>query len=380
MPGRNVHMTLEKWFFLVLSLFVLSLFWTIMEPFAFVLITALITAIVISPLERSLNRFLGHKHISAAIMTVGVLMLVFVPLILLVTVMIGQAKDILAQPFADQGWIEGTRTVLHSLLFFLPEQIQTYFINYDLGALQSKAAQWTFNNLGSVFASTTEGILNTFLYFLSLYYLLVDRDLLVNKLVSLSPLRDSLDLDLIRRLIVTVRSVVFGVLLIGILQGILAAIGMTIFGVPGALIWGAITIIASLVPFVGTALVLIPAILYLFFTGSQTAALGLLIWSVVCVGLADNFVGPFLMKGTTNMNALLILLSILGGLQTFGPIGIIVGPTILAGFLALIELYTSGVFHKDHIRELKKPNKKDKQIPPWVGMTQGKENKKEQSS
>ena len=89
---------------------------------------------------------------------------------------------------------------------------------------------------------------------------------------------------------------------------------------------------------------LVPAVLYLFFTGAQGAALGLLIWSFIAVGLADNFVGPFLIKGTTNMNAFLILLSILGGLQTFGPIGIIVGPTILAGFMALIELYRSGLF------------------------------------
>ncbi len=354
-------MTLEKWFFLVLSLFVASLFWTIMQPFAFVLITALITAIVVSPLERHLNRFLLHKHLSAGIMTAGIFMLVFIPLILLVTVMIGQARDLLSQPFANQGWVEGTHTVLDPLLFFLPENIQAFVLNYDLGQLQNNIAQWIFQNLGSVFASTTEGILNTFLYFLSLYYLLVDRDLLVKKLISLSPLRDSLDLDLIHRLITTVRSVVFGVLLIGILQGVLAGIGMTIFGVPGALIWGSVTVIASLVPFVGTALVLTPAIIYLFFTGSQTAALGLLIWSVVCVGLADNFVGPFLMKGTTNMNALLILLSILGGLQTFGPIGIIVGPTILAGFLALMELYSSGVFHKDHIREIKKPTPRTKQ-------------------
>lgn len=357
-------MTLEKWFFLFLAVATVSLFWIIMKPFALILLTALITAIVISPLERHLNAFLKHRHISAAIMTTGVFMLVFIPLILLLTVMIGQARELLSEPFTNQGWMEGSRTVLEPMLFFLPETFQHYLLSYDLVNLQNTVANWTFQNLGSVFASTTEMLLNTFLYFLALYYLLIDRDLLVKELTELSPLRDSLDLTLVHRIITTVRSVVFGVLLIALLQGVLAGIGMTIFGIPGALIWGALTIVASLVPFVGTSLVLIPAILFLFFTGSVNASIGLLIWSVVCVGLADNFIGPFLIKGTTNMNALLILLSILGGLQVFGPIGVIVGPTILSGFLAMIEFYRAGIFQEmpSSTKQIKtKPKRKREQ-------------------
>ena len=88
---------------------------------------------------------------------------------------------------------------------------------------------------------------------------------------------------------------------------------MTIFGVPGALIWGG-AILAALVPLVGTAVVLIPAILFLF-SGSTGAALGLLIWSVVFVSMADNLIGPYLIGGSTHMHAFLILLSVLGGLS-----------------------------------------------------------------
>ena len=92
-----------------------------------------------------------------------------------------------------------------------------------------------------------------------------------------------------------------------------------------------------------TAVVLVPAILFLFFTGSSGAALGLLIWSIVFVSMADNIIGPYLISGSTHMHAFLVLLSVLGGLAAFGAVGAIAGPTILAALIALIELYKSGI-------------------------------------
>ncbi len=129
---------------------------------------------------------------------------------------------------------------------------------------------------------------------------------------------------------------------------------MTIFGVPGSLLWGAVTIIAALVPFVGSSLVLVPAAIYLFISGSTSAAIGLLIWSAVVVGLADNILGPYLIKGTTHMHAFLVLISIFGGIQLFGAVGIIAGPTILAALLAMLELYQSGTIMVPEKRAVKR--------------------------
>lgn len=116
-----------------------------------------------------------------------------------------------------------------------------------------------------------------------------------------------------------------------------------IFGVPGSLIWGALAGVAGLVPLLGTSIVLIPAILYLFFTGSTMSAIGLLIWSVAFVSTIDNIIGPFLIGGRAHLNSFLVLISVLGGLAAFGSVGAIAGPTILAALLGLIELYKSGI-------------------------------------
>ncbi len=345
---QHPHQTpsLERWFFLAVAGFVVYLFWSIIQPYALVLMTAAITVVVLSPLERRLNSLLKHAHVSAAIMALGVIALVFVPMIVLLFVMANQARDLITQSLIDQGWVDGVRSLMTPLVSLFPQSVQSYLLSYDLNEVRSAIGTWAFDNIGALFASTTGFLLNAFLYFLALYYLMIDRDKLAKTLIELSPFQDHLDNELLHKMISTVRSVVFGVLLLAIIQGTLAGVGMTIFGVPGALIWGAVTMVAALIPFVGTAIVLIPAIAYLFFIGAQGAGIGLLIWSVVFVGLADNVIGPLLIKGTTNMHVFLILLSVLGGLQTYGAIGAIIGPTILAAFLTLIELYQSRTFIK----------------------------------
>lgn len=342
-------MDLQKYFFLLIATVIGYLFWTVIEPFALVLLSAGVFAIMLTPLDAWLNRHLKHTRTSAAIVSVGIVVLVFVPMLLISLVMVRQAADLVQYSFGDAGWIEGLKAILLPIISLLPEGVQTSILTYDFAQLGVTIASWAFQNIGNVFSSATTLLLNIVLFFIALYYLIVDREKLYDELLALSPLKDSVDAKILKRIVGTVRSVVFGVLILAFVQGVFAAIGMTIFGVPGALIWGAVTMLAALVPLVGSALVLVPAILYLFFTGSTGAAVGLLIWAVVIVGLADNILGPYLIRGTTHMHAFLVLISVLGGIQAFGYIGIIAGPTILAALLALIELYQTGILTKRKI-------------------------------
>jgi len=178
---------------------------------------------------------------------------------------------------------------------------------------------------------------------ISLYYFLVDREKINQLVQDLSPFKDTLDVSIMKRIVNAVRSVVFGALVIAILKAILAMIGLAIFGVPGSVLWGAMVAVASQIPMIGAALILGPAVAYLFIIGSIGPAIGLLIWSILVVGLVDNFLAPKLVGSKTKMHELLILVSILGGLQVFGPIGFIVGPTILAAVMVVVELYKSGI-------------------------------------
>lgn len=336
-------MTLEKYFFLFVSAVIAYLFWQVVQPFIFVLILAGVTTIILSPIDHKLTHWLKRPKLSAALLSIATFFLVFIPILTILFLMATQASDLVTSSINDLTWLERLNQTAAPLIQSLPAPLHQQITYINIGQIGKSVASWAFENIGNVFSSTTKLILNTFIFFLCLYYLLVNRENLYKEALLLSPLDDKTDQKLIRRVVNTIRGVVFGVLLVALIQGAVAALGMMIFGVPGSLIWGALAAIAGLVPLLGTAIVLLPAILYLFFTGSTVSAIGLLLWSLVFVSTIDNLIGPFLIGNKAHLNSFLVLISVLGGLAAFGSVGAIAGPSILAALLGLKELYKSGI-------------------------------------
>jgi len=336
------HASYEHIFFFVICAVVFYLFWNIIQPYVIVLLTAGVAAILLSPLDRKLTKFVGHQHIVSIIITLGVLLLLFLPAVFGLLVIAKQASEFLTQLQSD-----GVPFHLNpqSLPFYswLPSFAQQQLTSFDVNQIGQSIATWAFNHVGTFFESMSRFLLNTFIFFFALYYILVDRKRLFTFLVKLSPLKKTTDQILVGRIVQTVRSVVFGILLLAIVQGVVAAIGMALFHVPGALLWGALTILAALIPLIGTGLVMVPAIIYLFLYGSMANAIGLLCWFLFLVGVIDNLLAPFLIKGTTHMHAFLILISVFGAIELFGPVGIIIGPTVLAALMTLLEIYQPGL-------------------------------------
>jgi predicted PurR-regulated permease PerM len=176
---------------------------------------------------------------------------------------------------------------------------------------------------------------------MALYYLLKDGYKLKNYLLALSPLDDSNNNFIINRIRLAVFSVVKGNLLIGLIQGTLTGIGFALFGVPNPVLWGGVASIAALIPSIGTAIVITPAIIFLFVSGNNVGAGGLLVWGIIVVGLVDNFLGPKLVGSSMRLHPLVTFLAVLGGLAFFGPLGILLGPLVLSIFLVLVEIYFS---------------------------------------
>lgn len=336
-------MTIEKWFFLLVTALVLYLFWQILQPFILVIIVAGVVTVILAPIDKRLKKILKRPRMSAALLSIATFFLVFVPILTVLFLMVTQASDLVRTATNDTSWLIQLKASALPIIETLPDPLQEELATIDLSAIGKSVATWAFQNVGNVFSSSTQLILNTFIFFLCLYYLLVNRERLYDEALALSPLENETDKMLLKRIVNTIRGVVFGVLLVAIIQGIVAGIGMTIFGVPGSLIWGALTAVAGLVPILGTAIVLIPAVLYLFFTGSTVSAIGLLIWALVFVSMIDNFIGPYLIGGRAHLHSFLVLIAVLGGLAAFGSVGAIAGPTILASLLALLELYKSGI-------------------------------------
>lgn len=332
-----------RWFFIIASVIVLYLYWNVVEPFALVLVTAGVFAVILSPLESWVRKIVRSKKLSALFMLLGVLLVIVGPLFGIAVLMVQQASQVIELSLAQDGWFAGAKESTNVFISHLPTPVQEEILAIDFVEVGKAAASWAVENISAVLSSTVKLIFHTAIFFIALYYFLHDKERIFSLALDLSPLKDNLDAKIVTRISKTVRSVVFGALIVALIQAALATIGMTIFGVPGAILWGALVIIAAQVPLIGTGAVMIPAVVYLLIIGQPWAALGLFIWGLVAVGTVDNFISPFIVGAKTHMHQLLILISILGGLQWLGPIGFIIGPTILAAVMVVVGLYRNGI-------------------------------------
>lgn len=194
-------------------------------------------------------------------------------------------------------------------------------------------------NLFDFFSNLLGMVFGFLVVLFSTYYLLKDGTKVKKEFLTLSPLGDEHDEEVFQRVIVTVRAVMTGILIVGLIKGVLSGIFYWIFGVPAPLFWGTMTGFASFIPIMGSALVTVPAIVYLLLIGKIGPAIGLSIVAFGIIGTIDNFLQPKLVESKTNIHPLLILLSILGGLQFYGFAGFILGPLTLAVTMSLVDIY-----------------------------------------
>ncbi|HWB12444.1 MAG TPA: AI-2E family transporter [Pirellulales bacterium] len=172
----------------------------------------------------------------------------------------------------------------------------------------------------------------------ALYYFLADGPTMIKSLMRLSPLDDRYEEQLLNEFSTVTRAVVVATLLSALVQGLLAGIGYLFAGLGSVALLTMLTMLFSLVPFIGGTAVWIPCCLWLFLEGRMTAAIVLALYCGVVVSTSDNIIKPLVLQGQSNLHPLLALLSVLGGVKALGPIGILVGPMIVAFLQALLKM------------------------------------------
>ncbi len=330
----------ELYFLLILlaGIFVLAFF--IFKPFLYALILAMVFATVLQPVYQKIVEFTrGRQGLSALATIVIVIVFIFTPLIFL-GIQIFQEAQQLYFSLTDGGGKDAILNVFNILIDKLQEYFpatQEFSVNVDQYLKQGLG--WLLQHLGAVFGSFAKIMVSSFVFLIALYYLLKDGQKLRAAVIALSPLSDADDEAISKKLGMAINSVVRGNLLIALVQGVLTAAGFLIFGVPNAVLWGSVAAIAALIPGIGTALVLAPAILFLFLKGEVFSGVGLIVWGVGAVGLVDNFLGPRLVGRSMQLHPLIIPLSVLGGIGFFGPIGFLLGPLTISLLFALLDIY-----------------------------------------
>lgn len=321
----------------------------IFKPYLGVVFVSGILSIVFYPLFKKLTaKFKDNKSLAALVTTLLILIFIIIPLAALSVLLLKEAVDLynlVALGGKTQGFIQQVNVLLEKVNALLPVGVLDAQVDFE--PYVRNILNWVIGHFDSVFATIFGGVLNFFLMLVSLYYLFILGDKIKDGLVSWSPLPDKYDEEFIQTLKSSVDAVLRGRILVAAVQGLLIGVGFAVFGVGSPVLWGFVGGIASLIPMLGTSIVTVPAIAFLFFTHHFAAGLGLLIWGSIIVGLVDNVFSVVFLRNKIKIHPLIVLFSILGGVEVFGAIGLLAGPVVVSAFLSLIKIYPFIVPYKN---------------------------------
>jgi predicted PurR-regulated permease PerM len=327
-------------FFAVFTAGLSVLLFFILKPYLGVMFMASVFVVTFYPLFKKLvDKFNGRKKLAAFATTFLILIFIIIPIIAMSTFLLKEAVDLYNSIAfgGSQGFISQADVFMEKLSSLFPPGVIDSEINLELYARD--VLNWIIGHFDSIFVAVFGGVLNFMLMLISLYYLFIFGDQIKKGLVLWSPLPDDYDEEFVKTLRLSIDAVLRGRILVSVVQGVFIGIGFAIFGVGSPVLWGFVGGIASLVPILGTSVVTVPAIVYLFLSGNFGAGLGLLVWGALIVGLIDNFISVIFLKNKIEVHPLIILFSIFGGIEFFGAIGFLVGPVAVSAFFALIKIY-----------------------------------------
>jgi len=337
---KNVNQIAVLFLLILISAVFLRMIWSLLLA----VIVAAILAGLTSPLYKRLLRMVGgRKAIASAATLMIVILVVVIPLLVLVDIVALQAVEVSQELTPKVNEILDTMNEPGSSLDRIPfwDKIEPYGgeIAKKLGQAAEAVGSFLIGSLSAVAQGAVNFFFSLFIMLYSLFFFLMNGRETLDAAMRLVPLRRSDQQLLLDKFVTVSRATLKGTLVIGIVQGGLAGIAFAVVGIQGAVFWGTVMAVLSVLPGIGTALVWVPAVAFLVATGHTVPAIGLFLWCAIVVGSADNILRPRLVGKDTEMPDLLVMLSTFGGLALFGAVGLVLGPVIAALFLAVAHMY-----------------------------------------
>ena len=340
---------------IIIVIAISALFLSMIHQFLMAIFLAGLFSALARPVYRRLRiLFGGHRHPASAVTLLMMVFVVLIPLLFLIGIVVGQAVDVgqnaapwikrnLEQPDEITAWLQG-------LPFY--EYLEPYrgVMLQKAGQVVNLISNWVAGGLSQVTLGTANFLFMTFVFLYTMYFLQMDGDKLVHKILYYLPLNSDDESLMLDKFTSVTRAMIKGTLLIGILQGSLAGIAFAFVGLDNAVFWGTVMAVLSIIPSVGSALVWIPAGIILIMQGSVGAGIGLLAFCGLIVGSLDNVLRPILVGKDTKMHELMIFFSTLGGILMFGIPGVLIGPVVASLFITVWELY--GIAFSEYLPEV----------------------------
>jgi predicted PurR-regulated permease PerM len=321
----------------------------ILKPFLAPVLWALLLAFLLHPINMRLRaRWRGPRGrgTAALLMTILVTIAIVLPAAMIALAFAGQAADLIERltnvaqryriarpsdvvrlPFVDR--------IVHWLADKTPitvDQVQQWIVNGLRTALEFALA-----NSKVVFLGALGAVIGLLLMLFVLYFFFRDGEEAVARGMALVPLDESRKLRLQEHIAEVTRAVVYGNVMTAAVQGALIGVAFWISPLPSPVVFGVLGAVFSLIPAIGTGIVMVPATVALAVSGHWGWTIFMIAWAVGVVGLADNFLRPIFISGRAKISTLPVFIGAVGGVAAFGPIGLFLGPIVIALVLAFIR-------------------------------------------
>jgi predicted PurR-regulated permease PerM len=338
---------IQIFFFGFLAVMAYELF-VLLDPFLTPIAWAILIAFVMHPLLTELDRIVKRRTLSALILTLAVALVVILPAVWLSGRLANEAQNLYNYASSAVGensighardwmkhseWITSLNRRLGNRI-----KVEDEAPKYALEAAQA-ASEYVAKNATTAARNALSAVIDFGLILLVFFYLLRDGEEYYESVRKLTPLHEDDKEAIYETLRSTLSSVIRGLMLTALLQGVTVGIGLLICGVPYWAFLAVLSAGAGLLPFGGTALVWLPAAAYLTYVSGFLWGLVLVVWCTLSVAIIDNFVKPLLMSSGTGLPTMALFLGIAGGLEAYGPLGLFVGPAIMSVFAALLRVY-----------------------------------------
>jgi len=313
-------------------LFLLSFF--LLRPLLLSIFLGIILAFIFIPIYNFLLKKLKNGTVTSLLICFIVLLIMLLPIIFLTPVLINQSiKLYIASQQLD--FVTPLKKIFPSL--FLSNEFSLSIAN-TIQSFVTKTTNSLMNSFANIILEIPTIALQLVIIFFTLFYALRDREEIIKYIKSILPFSSDVENKLFKASKDVTSSVIFGMVVVGALQGIITGIGFFIFGVPNALLLSLFAVIAGVLPVIGPAIIWVPIAIYLLIGGNTFAASGVVMFGILS-HIPDYLVRPLFLSKRTQLNAGIASIGMIGGILFFGVLGVILGPLILSYLIIVMDLF-----------------------------------------
>ena len=339
------------WFLPFLFIFVAMAYLSFTVSFSLItpLAWAVLLSFIVFPLfsrTKGMMLSLNSDNLPAALVTGMIALLVVIPVVYAGYVAAREGiriYEVLSEELPEGDFF--ARFNFTSLLpAFVAEKLQVWAEKFPLAeSMREQAGEWLAIQIANVSRKVLGNTVTVAYYLVVIivgcFFLLRDGSLIIDYLKDIIPLPEDERDAFFQRAKEVLQAVVYGVIVTAFIQGILGGAGWWYAGLDSPVFFGFLMVFLAMIPFVGTALLWVPAAGYLLFAGRVGDGVFLILWGIFAVSMADNFIRPLFISGGGKVHLLIVFIGVVGGLASWGFLGLFMGPLVLSLFAFLLESY-----------------------------------------